>query len=231
MSTVANIITAVGYRIGISIDASSEPSSTECIQWLNEDVKWILALCAEEGSDIGQTEGSITTVDGTASYADFATTMYAPEEYGWIEAASTRTKIHLTSAKAKIGFTPGAANEGQPERFYVDGSNSVYFLPTPDQAYTIKIPYWQIQTTLTATSDTVPFNGLFDPVLTENLSIRIQNRDEYDVQFEQSWMNFLSERVRNLIRMRVNSRNRIQITRSERFVGENVRNEKATAQA
>jgi len=230
MSTVASIVTAVGYRVSLTLDASSEPSSTEVIQWLNEDVKWVLAICAEEGSDIGQTEGSITTVDGTASYTDFATTMYAPDEYGWIEAASTRTKIHLTSAKAKIGFSPGAANEAQPERFYVDGANSVYFLPTPDQAYTIKIPYWQIQTTLAATTDTMPFNGLFDPIFIENLAIRIQNRDEYNVEFEQSWMNFLSERVRNLIRMRINSRNRVKITRSEGFTGENVRPPKAAVQ-
>lgn len=224
-STVSDIITAVGYNLDVSIDSSSEPSQAEIIEWLNQDIMWILGICAEEGSDIGQTSGTITASDGTSEYTDLAADMYAPDDFGWVESASARTKIYLTTKEATIGFDPGASNEGQPERFYVDGSNSVHFLPTPDNTYTIYIPYWQVQTDLTATSDTVPFQELFDNILIQSLTIRAQNRDEYDIQFEQSWLNFLTERARNLIRMRTNARKRIYINRSKKFVSENVRAE------
>lgn len=227
MSTVNDILTSAGYRtLHAAITSSTEVTAATCMVWMNEDVDWLLGLCAEEGSDIGQIEGSLTTVDGTASYGDFDSDLYAPADYGWIEEADARTEIYLTARQATIGYNPGAANEGQPEQFYVTGANQTVLLPTPDAVYTVKIPYWQTQESLTKTGDAMPFQGLFDNVLIEALVIRIQNRDEYSLDYEKSWLNFLTEKARNLIRLRNNTRGRLVMPMGERFLGENLRNEK-----
>ena len=66
MSTVADILTSVGYRFTrLTISSTSNPTTNEVINWLNDDIKWLLAICAEERSDLGRTLGSITTIKAT----------------------------------------------------------------------------------------------------------------------------------------------------------------------
>ena len=206
MSTVANILTAVGYRIftdsAQTIDTSSSPSQAECIQWLNEDIKWLLGICAEEGSELGRTTGSITTTASTASSPTLASDMYTPAKYGWVLKTNSRNRIKLVTEEASLDYNP--ATESEPDAFYLDGSNNVIFLNTPDDTYTIKIPYWQIQTTLTLTTNTIPFLGLFDNLLIEAMVIRAQNREEYDLSLEMKWMSFLTDKARRVIQMRKN---------------------------
>jgi hypothetical protein len=201
MSTVANILSAVGYRTNLTISTTSDPTTATCIQWLNETIQWLTGFCAEERSELGRTLGGITTVNGTASYTTLST-MYAPYDFGWIVKTNSRDRIDLTTEDAVLDFNPAATDKNQPTHFYIDGSNNVVFLPTPDDAYTVKIPYWPIPTALTTTANTVPFMGLFDNVITESLVLKIQNRDEYDLSFELKWFQFLKEQARRVIIMR-----------------------------
>lgn len=64
MSTVATIISAVGYRLsgGITVSTTSDPSLAMFYQWLNEISLWIIGICAEQNSDLGRTLGTITTI-------------------------------------------------------------------------------------------------------------------------------------------------------------------------
>jgi len=133
-------------------------------------------------------------------FDDLATYLLVPAQEGWIVKEGYRSPINLITEDQIIDYDPTEATE--PAYFYVDGSNNVCFPSYPDDAYTIKIPYWQIPTTLTATSDTMPFLGLMDNVVIEAVTIRAQNRDEYDVSGEYKWQSFLMERVRNIIYMR-----------------------------
>jgi len=204
MSTVASILTAVGYRLfsdGTSIDTTSEPSQAECIQWINETTLWITGICAANGSELGRTTGSITTADGTASYSDLSD-MYIPYEKGWIVKTYSRDEIVLTTELDSINYDP--SDENEPEKYYIDGSNNVVFLPTPDDTYTVKIPYWAVPTALTLTTDTMPFNGIFDNQYIEALVLRAQNRDEYDLSFELKWFGFLQDQIRQAIELRKN---------------------------
>lgn len=133
-------------------------------------------------------------------YSTLATTLYTPCQEGWIVKSNSRDKITLTSEKALLDYDPVEATE--PSEFYVDGSNNICFPSYPDDAYTIKIPYYTLPTALTQTSDTMPFLGLMDNVFIEALAIRAQNRDEYDTTFELKWQSFLLDRVRAVIAMR-----------------------------
>jgi hypothetical protein len=71
MSLASTILTAVGYRLGggITISATSDPTTNTCLQWLNEISLWITGICAEQDSDLGRTIGTITTVAATISAA------------------------------------------------------------------------------------------------------------------------------------------------------------------
>ena len=207
MSTVSSLISAVEYRLGgRSIDSSTTPSLEQCLSQLNSDIGWILGKCAEQNSDLGRTTGSITTVAGTDSYSNFATDMYAPSNYGWVLDTYSRNKIVLTTEESILDYNPHSSGRAEPTHFYVDSSNNVVFLPTPDDAYSMRIPYWQVQTTLTAKSDTMPFSGLFDSVLVESLTLRLTDnyKGEEESGYEYKWFQSLDKRVSRMIEIRKN---------------------------
>jgi hypothetical protein len=133
-------------------------------------------------------------------YGGLATTLYCPAQEGWIVEGHSRDKITLITESELVNYDPLEATE--PANFYVDGSNNICFPSYPDDVYTVKIPYWRIPTALTTTTETVPFLGLMDNVFVEAVTIRAQNRDEYDVSGEYKWLSFLDERVKRVIAMR-----------------------------
>jgi hypothetical protein len=213
-TTVANILTAVGYRVFLDaspISATSEPSQAECIQWINETCQELLTVCVEWGSEIGRTTGSITLADGTASYNTllsllFSTAIFYDQEgkqfSGWIEKTNVRNPLKLGVESDLLDLDP--AGESEPDSFYIDGSNNLIFMPTPDATYTAKIPYYPYHTVLTATGDTVPFVKVFDTVITESVVMRAQNRAEYDLSFELKWFSYIRQQGRKIISMRKN---------------------------
>lgn len=133
-------------------------------------------------------------------YSDLASYIYVPAQEGWIVKDRYRSAITMTDESCLMDYDPVETSE--PSEFYVDGSNNVCFPAYPDDVYTIKIPYWQIPTALTSTSDTMPFLGLFDNVFIEAVTWRAQNRDEYDTSMELKWQSFLLERAMRVIAMR-----------------------------
>jgi hypothetical protein len=141
-------------------------------------------------------------------YSDLTSYIYAPAQTGWIVKDHERVEIKLTSEEKVKEYDPVETTE--PSEFYVDGSNNICFPSYPDDAYTIKIPYWQKPTALTATGDTIPFLGLLDNVIVEAVAMRCQNRDEYDVSFEQKWNSFLLDRIKRVVAMRKNMSSRVQ---------------------
>ena len=202
MSTVSTILTSVGYKLGggISISSTSDPSQATCIQWLNETISWVTALCAEENTDLGRKLGTITTVEGTTEYDDLCDDIYAPAQQGWIVHTTYRSPIQLRSEDVLMDYDPSESVE--PTEFYLDGENQICFPSEPDDAYTVKIPYWEIPVALTATTDIVPFFGIMDNVFIESIVIRAQDRDEYDLAYSLKWQSFLMDRVRRAIALR-----------------------------
>lgn len=223
MTTVANLLTNIGYRLfpdgSTTIGTTSEPTQAECIQWMNETCEEILTICVELNSEIGRTAAaSITLADGTPSYNDLAATLFCPVIYmdkdgenfsGWIEKTSERNPLKLITEADVIDIDPSL--EKEPECFYLDGSNNLIFVPTPDATYTAKIPYYGYLTALTATGDTVPFLRVFDHVITESIVMRAQNREEYELGFELNWFKYIRKQARKIIMMRRNPTTKITV--------------------
>lgn len=215
MTTVANILTNVGYRLFLddtTIGTTSSPTQAECIQWINETCEELLSVCVELGSEIGRTTpASISLVDGTSSYSDLTATLFAPVIYrnkngdqfsGWIEKTNERVPLKLTTEQELINHAPDL--EREPEAFYIDGSNNLIFIPTPDTSYTAKIPYYGYLTALTLTTDTIPFIRVFDHVITESVVMRSQNREEYELGYELKWFQYIRSQARKIILTRKN---------------------------
>lgn len=214
-TTVANILTAVGYRIypdaTTAIGSTTEPSTTECIQWMNEIGEEILTICVEMGSEIGRTTASISFADGDPDYTDLAALLLAPvimrdkegkQFSGWIEKTNSRNPLKLVTEAEKLEYDPSL--ESEPNSFYIDGSNTIYPLPVPDDSYTAKIPYYAYHTALTATGDTVPYMQIFDNVYIEALAMRQFARNEYDLGYEFKWLSYIRKQARKILSMRKN---------------------------
>jgi len=169
------------------------------------DVEYTFTKTAATTGTLGVDSSAYTTYasGGYLSkrlYNDLAATMYAPTQEAWIVDGRQRNIIKLSTEKKLVDYDPAAANE--PAEFYVDGANNVCFFEYPDAAYTIKVPYWQLPTALTQTTETIPFLGLMNNVFIEAVALRYFNRNEYDTTFELKWQSFLLSRVRNVIEMR-----------------------------
>lgn len=170
------------------------------------DTEYTVTKVDADNFTIGVDSSAYTTFatgTGYASkreYSTIASTLYTPAQMGWVVQSNYRSEIYVKDESYLTEYDPVASNE--PDAFYIDGANNVCFLEYPDDAYTIKIPYWRIPATLTATTDTMPFLGLMDNVFIEALTIRAQNRDEYDLAYEFKWQSFLLSRARRVIAMR-----------------------------
>lgn len=205
MSTANAVLKVVEARLGVRrLDYSTTPSLEQSLAHLDADIQWVLGMCAERNSELGRTTGTITTVDGTISYSDLASDMFTPATYGWVLDTYSRNPIYLTTEESILGHNPDSSAEAEPTHFYIDASGNVLFLPTPDDEYTVYIPYWQQQTPLTSRSSTMPFGGIFDDILVEALVLRLKAQNQADPSYEYKWLQALSNRAKNLIEMRKN---------------------------
>jgi len=271
--TVQELVNRVSDDIARTISATStDPSLARVLRYYNRIVDTVGQICVLHKSDLARTTQVITTVSGTADYPDFKDILDATEKWGYITLTSSKSTIRLISEQDSTGygFTSGAY--AQPTAFYVNGKNYVIFCPTPDDAYSISIPFWKkfpivsaltydvasaskanpcvvgstshpfktddrvyidsvlgmtelngyfYDTTWVSSStfslqDTdstayttwssagtiypcVPFNGIFDNIIAEMVTILLQNRDEYDQTFESGIIAQLQSLVMPLI--------------------------------
>jgi len=208
MSLVADILAGIGFNLNRTIDAASEPSEAECIAWINQTLDWLVQILVENRSELGRTLGTITTVDGTGSYSDFATTMYSvgimidddgDEFSGWVEQTYSRDKLRLTTEAARVNYQPSQTDT--PECFYLDGSNNIVFLPTPDDAYSVRIPYYPL-TSIAEQNDTIPFLNIFDNLIIEGISTKYLYRTREDVGIEWNWFSFVKKQATRILQLR-----------------------------
>lgn len=153
-----------------------------------------------------------------AEYDDFASSLYAVgiltdsdgnDFSGWIEKTDSRPTLQLVTEASRIDYQPGQSDE--PEAFYLNGDNNIVFLPTPDDDYTIKIPYYALQS-VSATTDTIPFKDLFDNLIIEAVTTRylyrIGNKERADVSWD--WFKFVKERAMRILSVRKQQQVRIR---------------------
>lgn len=153
MSTVASVLTKVGYKIfestNQSITATSEPSTAECLAWLNEGVEVLSNLLVERRSQFGQSTKKITTAKsfliesitqanpGVVTVTEdhglsSATTAYLSAISGMIQLNNTTVTITVADTDAfSIGVDTSAYDEytgngiANPKPYYNDFAAAV----------------------------------------------------------------------------------------------------------
>jgi len=223
-STVSELLTRVGYRLfpdGSTLSTSTEPTQAECLGWMQEACEELLRVYVETKSELGTTFIDISLVDGTSTYTNLQTLIFAPVEFrkengdlfaGWIVKTNELVPLKLFRWENVIDYSP--SQEKEPDGFYLTGDDQLVFVPTPDDSYTARIPYYVTLTSLSTeagpgVTTTVPFLGVFDHVIVESIVLRAQNREEYDVGFELNWFKHLRDQARRLIALRRGTRTRI----------------------
>jgi hypothetical protein len=209
-STSPTIFTAVGHGL----------SSTDEILIKNSDYtelndkEWTFTKISPTSGSVPSDSSDHDSYGFTGDiykrkYSELASYIYAPAQTAWIVEGHSRDELRLRDQSCLLEYDPIEIIE--PTEFYIDGANNVCFPSYPDDVYTVKVPYWTIPTALTTTTETMPFLGLMDNVFIEALTIRAQNRDEYDTTVDLKWLGFLNERVRNVIAMRKSMKSRVSV--------------------
>jgi len=103
----------------------------------------------------------------------------------------------------EIDFIRSEYNDtGAIEAYAIEGTNMILGNIPDSTTRVLQGWYWATPTLLSATGNTVPFNGFFDWVIVEYVSMRALNRDEYNVQMEMGLIAEAVAGVTSIIRLR-----------------------------
>lgn len=138
----------------------------------------IRAILQNLESNLVYGEEQIITVADLGEYAlenDFEGLL---DDGVWIDGESWFLRQTDEAAKAAYDV---ADTTGQPERYYLTEDNQIGLLWVPDDSYTINVLYWQPLDLLTATTDTIPWYGIWDNCIRQMMTLACKEILERDV--------------------------------------------------
>jgi hypothetical protein len=154
MATLLDIVTAV--RDEISEPQPGFVSDTELKRWINR-ANYDLADAAGVESTTAQTITTSTDVESYALNADAGLV----EQVERVDPSNSNLFTILTP----LSLAERASDHGSPRGYFVLGS-SLYTVPKPDAAYTLRVWYARIGVTLVADGDTPIIPARFHDLLT-----------------------------------------------------------------
>tara|TARA_R110002110_G_scaffold37875_2_gene124503 strand:- start:1932 stop:2642 length:711 start_codon:yes stop_codon:yes gene_type:complete len=164
------------------------------------------------------TDGTITTVAGTAEYSLVAGFKSVDVDTVYLIEASTDIKIlpyipytQFTNQFRERDLDPTTtSNRAKPDYFYLTQDDKIGFTPIPDKEYTVYYEYWQTHTDLSASTD--------EPVLSTRYQDVIVSRSEYYVHQLRADLNAAAlkqqEYNSRIDRMRIDLINKPNVMRS-----------------
>lgn len=161
MSTVADIFNRVRHTIN--------PAVYDLYGALNEAVHVVQKRLYQLNSKIIQDDLDID-VEEDDTYGDLPSDFWGLVSYPYLSGKTWHLKP-LPSLAVKLSY--GSSN-GIPA-YYEIKSTKIYITPSAGDDYTIVGDYWVKATTLTATTDTLPFNELFDDVLADYMKLYMKD--------------------------------------------------------
>jgi len=172
MSTAIDILKQVRHTIDPAADVLGA---------LNEAIRVVAKRLYAIKSKIIHSDLSISIVADDTS-ASLPSDFWGMDSYPYLSGKS-RHLLPLPSLAVKLSYT----GTGIPLYYEIKGT-SIYITPTTSGAYTIVGDYISKPTKLTATSDTVPYNELFDDVLTDYMKLYFTNPKGGVVSVPQNWL-------------------------------------------
>lgn len=175
MGTLSTAITRA--RIRARDTAKTLLTDTQLIELANGAVETIYAQLVEIRSSLVFATDTLTTEAGTDEYtANFRFTAVSLAHI-----AGDPTPLDAVApeaAAAQAGAAPG-----RPAAFYLKPQRRVGFLPVPNDAYPVVFYYQQPLPALTKPEDTLPFDGIWDRVIEDMLTVDMLGTNERDTTY------------------------------------------------
>ena len=168
MTTLADIIARTRYRIRDPHSHISVLDNSAMISLANGVLGEVRDILQNLESNLVYGHDTIITVASTPEYTPSFSHEGFMDEGVWINGEDW----FLTPAAEadKVGYDVDSSTR-QPERYYFTEAGDVGFLWVPDDAYTVNVQYWNPLTELTATTDTIPWRGVWDSCIERMLTL------------------------------------------------------------
>ena len=174
MSTAADIFSQVRHTINADVYDVFGP--------LNEAIRVVTKRLYQIGSKIVHSDLAVSLVEDDTKGslpADFWGLDSHPYLSGY-----TYTLLPLPSVEVKLSYT----GTGTPKYYEIKGVY-IYVTPTASGSFTIIGDYSVKPTKITASTATIPFNELFDDVITDYIKLYFKDPVGGVVNVPQSWIN------------------------------------------
>lgn len=184
MSTVSDIIT--GIRDDLKDDGTVPKFSDEkIIRFMNRFRIFLAAILFREQCNLSLKKADIVTTSAVSTY-DFmsgsGSDYYA--DFG-IHFSDKTTGLRKRELAEYISGGYGSSTAvGSAGSYMILGTTLYLFGDIPDRTATAWLWYYSIVSSFTATTDTMPYKGLFDEPWRQFVSLLLLNRDEYTANFE-----------------------------------------------
>ena len=187
MTLASSTITEARFKIR---DESSTffTSDTSILTVINNIIQDIYTTLIHIESSLIYSHTTVTTTTGTTGSTNEVSLSIA--HAGIMKDGVTRVGygewplFAVTEDEKRVYNTDGAtgtAVRGIPEAYYLTENNSTMgFLWIPDNAYTFNVFYWKEVTALSATTESLPFDGIFDRFIAQKLVVELLEIMERD---------------------------------------------------
>lgn len=182
-----------------SLFATNDPDGdqfgpVETLAQLNRVIREIHRELIVRESSLAGSQATLTTTSGTSTLTlpeDFWR-IVAPDQVGYVSGHG-----YLSLISWKDAFDPARGENGPPFYCFLSGLTTLNLVPTPDDAYTIYLPYFTSAPELTLTGysaandpgatailegNDTPWGGLFDDAIIPAVEALLLAREEYDVR-------------------------------------------------
>lgn len=178
MSTVGDVITDIRYEIN-DIDSTRFTTDAPILAFIKRAIRRANRVVQNNGIEFAKVYTSIATTTSTAYVsmpADF-------DVFIGLYRSDTRVEIPL---KSEWQWMEMSASSAQLSGCKLDYTNSRILLRgTPSSVIDLDLWYYPtVDPSAYTTSSTMPWGGRLDDIITEYVSLRLKNLDEFNIDTE-----------------------------------------------
>ena len=187
MTTAASTITKARFKIHDE-NSTYFDTDTLILNVINDIIEEVYTTLMQISSPLVQGHTVIRTTTGTTGSTNEVSLSIA--HAGFLEGGVWRVGygesplFAVTESDKRNYNTDGAtgtAVTGIPEAYYLtEGNSTMGFLWIPNNVYTFNVYYWKEVTALTATTQSLPFDGIFDRYIEAKLVVELLETMERD---------------------------------------------------
>jgi hypothetical protein len=185
-------------RVELDDELSTRWTNDKLIALIKKAVRRLAGILAANDIDAGKKSATITTVSGTQVYTlptDFMRDIgLFRQDTGvpLIRVPDARWETLPSTTPVSSYYAIRTASSGMPAAVAL----SLLIKGTPDAALALTLAYWPRLDGLTfTTSASLPYNGLFDDLIMEYVSLRAKNIDEMNVTTDAQLLQEMENKV------------------------------------